>query len=92
MDKEFAHGGNESNFGGFAVLAEALIKGFEDGIVVGSDDGAHVEGVAHESASAMDVALSAEDTTVAVKRSEPGQRGGLSWYEPGREVTHEPGT
>ena len=52
---EFAHDGDEANLGGFAVGAQALVEGGEDGVGAGGADGGHVEDVAHLRAAAADV-------------------------------------
>ena len=43
-DEEFAHGGGDGDFVGFVLGDEAVVEGFDDGIVPYGDDGGHVEG------------------------------------------------
>lgn len=72
VDKEFAHEGGESEFGGFAFGDEAVIDGFEEGIFSTGNQGSHVEGAPDFGSAAADGAGTAEGAAVAVARGEAG--------------------
>jgi hypothetical protein len=76
-DDEFAHDGGEGEFGGFVVGAEALIEGFEDGVVESGGEGGHIEDFSDSGSAAVDVALSAVLAAAAVERRHAGQGGGF---------------
>ena len=79
--KEFAHDGGEGDFGGFGFLQEALVEGFEDGVVGDGGDGGeggHVESAAERGASAGDVALAAERAAIVVEWGQAGELADLS--------------
>ena len=42
-DQQFAHTGREGHLGFFPLRNEALVKGFDDGIMPGRGQGGHVE-------------------------------------------------
>ena len=78
---EFAHEGDEGDFGGFAFGAEALIQWAEHGIVTRGDQCGHVEGGACQGAAMGDMALAALRAAIVVVRRQPGQGGGLAARE-----------
>lgn len=77
MDEEFAHGGGESDFGGFAARDQAIVEGFEDGVFEAGDEGGHVEGATDSGSAAADEASAGEGTAVAVEGGESGEGGDL---------------
>jgi hypothetical protein len=77
MDEEFAHGGGEGEFWGFAVEKEARAEGSDDGIVPRGSESGHVEGATSGKPSAVDMALTAEEAAVVVEGGEAGKGGGL---------------
>ena len=56
MEEEFSSGGDEGDFGGFALGPQALVKGFQDRVVPGGDKGGHPKTGAHGGAATGDVA------------------------------------
>src|SRR3984885_2658371 len=81
MDKEFSGGGGEGDFGGFTLGAQALVERFQDGVVLGGDEGGHPQPGAHGGPSAGDVALAAMEATVVIARGQTGQGSGLGFVE-----------
>ena len=81
MEEEFSSGGDEGDFGGFALGPQALVKGFQDRVVPGGDKGGHPKTGAHGGAATGDVALAAQGAAVVVARGQAGQGGGLALVE-----------
>src|SRR5882724_4803893 len=63
---EFAHGGDESNLGAFAVIAEASIEGLEIGFVAHRAESCHIDGATNAGASTGDVTLTTMGSAVVI--------------------------
>ena len=87
-DDELSHEGGESEFFRFATGDEAEVERSEDRVVAGGDESGHVKDRADVRAAAENVALTAELTTVAVKRSDAREGGGLGIGE-GTQFGHQ---
>ena len=78
---EFAHEGNEGDFGGFSGGAEAEVKRAQDGVAPSGDEGGHVEGRASQGATVEDVALALLRSAVVVEGGHAGETGGLTRFQ-----------
>lgn len=76
-EKKFSCSGNEGEFGGFAIGDETAVKEFELGMVLAGAQGAKVKDATHLWSAAVDMALAAKGTAVAVARGETGEAGYL---------------
>jgi hypothetical protein len=74
--EEFSSGGDEGDFEGFAVIAEALVEGFEDGIAAGGGESSHVEGATDGGTATGDVTGAGARAAVVVEGSQAGESGG----------------
>src|ERR1700743_2984864 len=81
-DNQLAHAGNERHLRLFSLGNQALIEGFDDGIVLGGGaEARHVDGVANPAATTLDVALATALSAIVVIRSKADQgRGDLVAY------------
>jgi hypothetical protein len=67
--EELAHASDECDHFGFSLLEEVEVEGADFGIMLGGDEGGHVEGFAERASSAAGHAFAAELSAVAVERS-----------------------
>src|SRR5882672_5653170 len=102
-DNQFAHAGDQRDFGLFALSAQPFVIGHDNRIVAGRGaEGRHIEQGADVSAPALDMALASMLTAVVVVRRDTDQPGGgfitdaAKLRQPseraGDEVIAEPGT
>lgn len=75
---EPSHEGREREFFRFATGEAPEVEWSENRVVTGGDESGHVNDRAELRAAAEDVALTAKLTTVAVKRSDAREGGGLA--------------
>src|SRR5437016_6254047 len=73
MDEEFAHGGDDGAFVGFAARDEALDVLANDGVVLCRALGGHVQTAAHLGASAADGTFAFPLAAITIPRGQPGQ-------------------
>ena len=85
---EFANDGDEGDFVGFAACGEALVEGFEDGVVADGGGGAHVEDLANVGPPALDMALFTLFSAVLIVGRDADEGGGLGAAELA-ELGHE---
>lgn len=71
--EEFSGGGDEGDFGGFAVLAEAVVEGGQRGSGADDAQGGEVESAADAAASALEVTMTLSRAAVVVEGSQAGQ-------------------
>ena len=77
-DEEFTEDGGEGEFGGFASVAETLVKGAEDGIEADRAECGHVESTAEAETASRDAALAAKLSAIVVERSDAEESAGLA--------------
>lgn len=75
--EKFSGDGDESEFGGFAVFAEAEVEGAKDGVVASGGESGHVEGATETEATALDVTRFAEVAAILREGSDAEESGGL---------------
>jgi len=74
MNKQFAHDGGKSNFGGFALITQMVVKLSQCGLFLsGEHYGAHIESVSHDSSAAADMTLAFPGSALAGPRSQASQ-------------------
>src|SRR6476620_839033 len=72
-----SHHGDDDNFGLFVASGEAIMEGFECGVVSAGTEGGHVENVTDLHSATIDTAMSLELAAVEVVGGKPDECGDL---------------
>src|SRR5229473_6604064 len=80
--QQLAHGGDESETGRFAALAQTAVEGLERRVVLDGDQASHVERRSDLDTAALDLALAAVSAAVPVHRSHASEGGDLVAVDP----------
>ena len=73
--QDLASDGDERDLRLLSSVAQALMKGFKDGIAAAGGQGRHVEHATHLGTAAPDAAPTSEDAGVVVVGRQTGKRG-----------------